>query len=31
MSASIWTYIHSELMFIISRTLLDNLGLKSMV
>lgn len=30
MSASIWTNIHSELMFIITRILLDNLGLKCM-
>lgn len=31
MSASIWTNIHSELMFIITRILLDNFGLKFMV
>lgn len=30
MSASIWTNIHSELMFIITRMLLDNFGLKFM-
>lgn len=31
MSASIWTNIHSELMFIITRILLGNFGLKFMV
>lgn len=31
MSASIWTNIHSELMFIITRILLNNFGLKFML
>lgn len=31
MSASIWTNSYSELMFIITRLLLDNFGLKFMV